>query len=188
MPRKGGVTPAQPCSTPSVRFTAIPERIDTERLTMTPEVPGDAAWLAELFTARGAGVVSRQDATARIAVMQAVVAELGIGARVLRSRVDGGPLGYCAIVVGRGTLDEPELAYELLPAAQGLGYATEGSRALLRAAFQTGRSRIWATVRSENAPSLRVARRLGFRVDHTTFDERGEIAWHVLDAEEHSEI
>lgn len=105
----------------------MPERIETQRLVLTPQVPSDADWLADVFTARGAGVVTPAAAAAKIAAMQAFVAEHGIGARVLRLRDGGDALGYCAIVVGRGSLDEPELAYELLPAAQGHGYATEGS-------------------------------------------------------------
>lgn len=159
----------------------MPERIATPRLVMTPQVPSDAGWLADLFTARGTGVVTPDDAAVRIAAMQELVAEHGIGARVLRLREGGEALGYCAIVVGRGSLEEPELAYELLPAAHGHGYATEGSRALVAAAFGTGRTRLWSTVRPWNEPSLRVLARVGFRRSRTTTDAQGEILWHVLD-------
>ena len=158
-------------------FAPLPTRIETERLVMTPQHLGDAAWLAELFTARGGGVVSIKAATGRIVTMQRVVEEQGIGARVLRAKPDGAPLGYCAILVGRGTLDEPELAYELLPTAQGHGYATEGSRALLDAAFHSGRSRIWSTVRAWNEPSFRVLARLGFQRHYSTTDAQGELVW-----------
>jgi len=183
-PTPPAVPAAQPgCSTGVMDFTSMPERLDTERLTLTPETLDDAPWLAELFTTRGAGPVSVAEAAARVTAMQAVVAELGIDARVLRAKADGVPLGYCAIIVGRGTLAEPELAYELLPAARGHGYATEGARAVLAAAFGTGRSRIWATVGSWNTPSLRVLARLGFRRDHTTAGEHGEILWLVRDAD-----
>ncbi|NTW39957.1 MAG: GNAT family N-acetyltransferase [Cellulomonadaceae bacterium] len=151
---------------------------------MTPEVLDDADWLATLFTSRGAGDVSREDAASRILAMQDLVAEHGIGARVLRTELGGVALGYCAIIVGRGSLEEPELAYELLPEARGHGYATEGSRALLAATFGTGRSRIWATVRDWNSPSLRVLARLGFRHDHATHDARGELVWLVAEAQE----
>lgn len=169
--------------TDPVPHPPLPLHLDTPRLTLAPQVLDDAGWLAELFTARGVGEVSRADAEARVVAMQAVVAEQGIGARVLRARVDdASPLGYVAIVIGRGTLDEPELAYELLPAAQGHGYATEGARVLLDAAFATGRSRIWSTVRAGNAPSLRVLARLGFRRDRVTVDGRGELVWHVATA------
>ncbi|MDC7120464.1 GNAT family N-acetyltransferase [Cellulomonas fimi] len=166
-------------------YTPVPERIETARLVMTPQVPSDADWLAELFTARGTGVVTPVAAAVRIAAMQRLVAEHGIGARVLRLRGDDGALGYCALVVGRASLDEPELAYELLPAAHGHGYATEGSRALVAAAFATGRTRLWSTVRPWNVSSLRVLDRVGFRRSHTTSDVEGEIVWHVLDRDRH---
>lgn len=94
---------------------------------------------------------------------------------------DGDAIGYCAIIVGRGSLEEPEIAYELLPRAYGHGYATEASRALLDAAFGTGRTRIWSTVRSCNLASLRVPEKLGFRCDHNTTDANGELVWLVRD-------
>ena len=105
----------------------------------------------------------------------------GHRALVLRNRTNGEALGYTAIVVGRGSLDEPELAYELLARAHGHGYATEAARALLDAAFDTGRRRIWATIGSWNAPSLRVAEKLGFRRDHCTTEVVGEVVWMVCD-------
>jgi RimJ/RimL family protein N-acetyltransferase len=88
-------------------------------------------------------------------------------------------LGYTAIVVERGSVAEPELAYELLPRAHGHGYATEAARALLDAAFETGRHRIWSTIGSWNAPSLRVAKKLGFHRDHCTMEAVGEVVWMV---------
>jgi RimJ/RimL family protein N-acetyltransferase len=165
-------------------FAPIATRIDTERLVMTPETLVDAEWLARLFTERGAGTVTVPEAEERVRAMQAVVAEHGIGARVLRMRDGGTPLGYCAVVVGRATLAEPEIAYELLPEAQGHGYATEGARALLDATWRTGRTRVWSTIRATNVPSLRVIARLGFRQERVTVDERGEIRWFTATAEE----
>jgi GNAT superfamily N-acetyltransferase len=73
------------------------------------------------------------------------------------------------------------IAYELLPDARGHGYATEAARAVLDAAFTTGRRRIWSTVRAWNEPSLRVLRRVGFRRDHVVTDERGEVIYLVHD-------
>lgn len=160
-------------------YAAMPLRIETERLVLTPEEPSDAAWLMALLNARGAGAFTLADALDRINVMTKTIATLGIGALVLRKRPDGEPLGYTAIVVGRGSVDEPELAYELLPHAHGYGYATEAARALLDAAFATGRRRIWATIDPLNAASLRVAEKLGFRADHRTTEKNGEVVWMV---------
>ena len=165
-------------------FAPMPLRLETERLVLTPEVESDAPWLAELLTTRGTGTFTVHDARERIAAMTVVVETDGIGARVLRRRDDDEALGYCAIIVGRGTLDEPEIAYELLPSAHGHGYATEAARAVVDAAFATGRTRIWSTVRSWNAPSLRVLDKLGFRRDHVTVDDAGQIVWLVREREQ----
>lgn len=151
-------------------YSPMPLRIETERLVLTPEEPRDAEWFTELLNARGTGTFTVADARERIQVMTETIQTTGIGALVLRKRPDGEALGYTALVVGRCSLDEPELAYELLPRAHGLGYATEAARALLDAAFDTGRRRIWTTIGSWNAPSLRVAEKLGFRLDHGTRD------------------
>ena len=113
--------------------------------------------------------------------MRATMATTGIGALVLRSRNDDEALGYAAIVVGRGSVEEPELAYELLPHARGRGYATEAAGAVLGAAFATGRTRVRATVRARNAPSLRVLEKLAFRCDHVTTDADGDLVWLVRD-------
>ena len=156
-------------------------RIETARLTLTPEEPSDAGWFAELLNTRGSGTFTVADALGRIDVMTKTIETTGIGALVLRKRSDGEALGYTAIVVGRSSLDEPELAYELLPRAHGHGYATEAARAMLAAAFDTGRRRIWATIRPWNAASLRVAEKLGFHRDHSTTDADGEIVWMVCD-------
>jgi RimJ/RimL family protein N-acetyltransferase len=93
-------------------------------------------------------------------------------------RLEGDFIGYCGLIVGRSSLDEPEIAYELLQRAHGRGYATEASRAVLDAATATGRTRLWSTVGSWNTPSIRVLEKLGFERDHvTTKDDGDELVW-----------
>ena len=162
-------------------YAPMPVRVETERLILTPEEPGDAGWFTELLNTRGTGTFTVADALERIHVMTDTIDTTGIGALVLRKRPDEEALGYTAIVIGRCSLEEPELAYELLPRAHGRGYATEAARALLDAAFGTGRSRIWATIGSGNAPSLRVAEKLGFRLDHRATEVDREVVWMVCD-------
>jgi RimJ/RimL family protein N-acetyltransferase len=156
----------------------MPAELATERFVLTREELADASWLAALFTARGGGTVTEAEARARIAAMHELTSEYGIGAYVLRPRDGGAPAGYAAIIIGRGTAEEPEIAYELLPDAQGHGYATEAASAVLPAAFATGRRRIWATIRPWNAASLRVLDKLGnFHQVRATSDEQGQILW-----------
>jgi RimJ/RimL family protein N-acetyltransferase len=83
--------------------------------------------------------------------------------------------------VGRCSLDEPEIAYELLRRFHGRGYATEAARALVDAAAATGRQRLWSTVRPSNAASLRVLEKIGFRTDHVTTDDQGDVIYLVRD-------
>jgi RimJ/RimL family protein N-acetyltransferase len=162
-------------------FLPMQLHIETERLVLTPEDAGDAEWFTELLNARGVDTFTVADARKRIAVMENTIETTGIGVLVLRRRTDDEALGYTGLVVGRGSLEEPELAYELLPWARGHGYATEAARAVLEAAFDTGRHRIWATIDSENASSLRVAEKLGFRRDHCTRKDGREVVWMVCD-------
>jgi RimJ/RimL family protein N-acetyltransferase len=161
-------------------FPPMPDRLDTERFVLTPEEPSDVPWLAELFTARGAGPVTHDAAWQRMAAMHELTRRHGIGVYVLRPRDGTAPVGYVGLVVGRCTVEEPELAYELLPAAHGRGYATEAARVVLDAVLATGRERVWATVRESNAASLRVLAKLGgFGVRRVTTDEHGRVLWHV---------
>jgi ribosomal-protein-alanine N-acetyltransferase len=73
-------------------------------------------------------------------------------------------IGYCGLVFhGNGSPDEPELAFELLRAAHGSGYATEAGEAVMTWASAAGYERVWATVHDWNVASRRVLEKLGFR-------------------------
>lgn len=160
----------------------MPPRIEAERLVLTPEKEKekDAEWFTELLNARGGGTFTTEEARERIAVMTATIGSIGIGALLLRTRPDGDALGYTAIVNGRGSLDEPELAYELLPRAQDQGYAAEASHAVGGHLHDRPR-RIWSTVRSWNAPSFRVLDKLGSLRNQSTTDADGELVWLLCD-------
>ncbi|WP_308455425.1 MULTISPECIES: GNAT family N-acetyltransferase [unclassified Streptomyces] len=51
------------------------------------------------------------------------------------------------------------------------------AKAVVDAATATGRTRLWATVRTWNAASFRVLEKLGFARHHVTTDDRGELVW-----------
>lgn len=92
-------------------------------------------------------------------------------------RAAGDFIGYCGLTVGRASVDEPEIAYELFRRVHGQGYATEAASAVLDAAAATGRKRLWATVRPWNAPSFRVLEKLGFERDHVSTEDGVELVW-----------
>lgn len=155
--------------------------IETERLTLRLRDERDAEWYRELVGERGEDTPSLEEATERLARFRDLTVEIGIGALAICRRAEGDTIGYCALVVGRCSLDEPEIAYELLRRYHVHGYATEAARALVDAAAATGRRRLWSTVRAWNVPSLRVLEKIGFHRDHSDTDDRGEIVYMVRD-------
>ena len=155
--------------------------IETERLTLRIRDERDADWYRELVGERGEDAPTLEESRARLARIRDLTIETGIGALAICRRAEGDTIGYCALIVGRASLDEPEVAYELLRRFHGHGYATEAVRALVGAAAATGRRRLWSTVGAWNAPSLRVLDKVGFRRDHIVTDERGEVVYLVRD-------
>ena len=141
---------------------------------MRPWVEADAPFYSALTAERDDGGFPAQIARERIANQLAKTAQTGIALLPIERRVEGDFIGYCGLIVGRASLDEPELVYELLRRAHGHGYATEAARAVLDAAAATGRQRLWSTVGAWNAASLRVLDKLGFEHSHVTHHEHGK--------------
>jgi RimJ/RimL family protein N-acetyltransferase len=126
---------------------------------------------------RGRGIPAVERAREIIVKALATTAIDGLALLPIRRRDEGDFIGYCGLTVGRSTVEEPEIAYELLRRAHGRGYATEAARAVLDAAIATGRKRLWSTVRTWNTPSFRVLEKLGFERDHVSADDGGELVW-----------
>lgn len=155
--------------------------IETERLTLRLRDEHDAVWYRELVGERGEDMPTLEEATARLAQFRDLTTAVGIGALTICRRAEGDAIGYCALIEGRASLDEPEIAYELLRRFHGHGYATEAAQALVAAAAATGRRRLWSTVRPWNTASLRVLQKVGFHRDHIDTDDRGDIVYLVRD-------
>lgn len=152
--------------------------LETQRLMMRPWAESDVEDYRALVAERGEEMPTVENVRERIATQLAATAQTGIALLAVRRLVEGDFIGYCGLTVGRATVDEPEIAYELFRHAHGRGYATEAARAVIDAAIATGRTRLWSTVRSWNAPSLRVLEKVGFQRDHiATEDDRGELVW-----------
>ena len=83
--------------------------------------------------------------------------------------------------------DEPELGYRLKKMAWGKGYATEGSRALIRTGFtELGVNRVYAETMTVNTGSRRVMEKSGLRFvrtfhaewpDRIPGDEHGDVEY-----------
>jgi len=153
---------------------------------LEPFTPADAELNAALIAERGPGArgygTTVEQAAANIARQSGEAEETGIGFLAIRRHGADALIGYCGLLVGRASLDEPEIAYELFRAAHGQGYATEAAAALIEAAAATGRRRLWSTVADWNTASLRVLEKTGFRRDHVECrGEGGDLVWLVRD-------
>ena len=130
----------------NARF-AMAMSMQTQRLSLRLRDQYDAVWNHELLGEHEGGTTeSVQDVRVRLAEQRIQALGSGIGLLTIRRRVDDEPLGYCGLIVGRCSLDEREIACELLRRFHGSGYATEAAQAVVDAAFATGRKRIWSTV------------------------------------------
>jgi [ribosomal protein S5]-alanine N-acetyltransferase len=148
------------------------DTLETDRLTLRHSTVGEAAIYRQLWTERdlrvpphrrinSQGRPTVEDIAARI---RAERAEPGPGILAVERKGTADVIGYCGLTIhGNGSPDEPELAYELLRAAHGRGYATEAGRAVVTWASEAGYRRLWAGVWDWNVASRRVLEKLGFR-------------------------
>jgi RimJ/RimL family protein N-acetyltransferase len=154
--------------------------IDTGRLSLRLRTKFDAECNLELLREHESGTTLSIGEIEQRMVEQSERAHVnGFGLLGIRRRHETNPIGYCGLIIGRGTFEEPEIAYEVLPQFRGHGYATEAAGAVIDAAFATGRRRIWATVGTWNAPSFRVLEKNGFHAHQNGYGERGEFVWMV---------
>ncbi|MCX4882290.1 MULTISPECIES: GNAT family N-acetyltransferase [unclassified Streptomyces] len=158
-------------------YWPMPLQLDTARLTLRQWTESDIDGHRVLVAERGGGMPSIEDNRRMIEDQRAASALTGIALLPVIRREAGDFIGYCGLTVGRASVDEPEIAYELFRRVHGQGYATEAASAVLDAAIATGRKRLWSTVRPWNAPSFRVLEKLGFQRDHVSAEDSGEVVW-----------
>lgn len=149
----------------------IPTELETDRLVLRRQTADDAAVYRELWTERDPRVPPhrRIDADGRPTVGDIAVRiraerdSAKCGLLTIVRKQDSDVIGYCGLLFeGRGSAQEPELAYELLRRAHGAGYATEAARAVVAWAAETGYRRLWAGVREWNSASRHVLLKLAF--------------------------
>ncbi|MFD0354240.1 GNAT family N-acetyltransferase [Streptomyces sp. NPDC127110] len=158
-------------------YETMPFHLETERLILRPWAEADAAEFCALLAERGKGTPTVERIRTAIAELLTATESTGIALLPIQRRDEGDFIGYCGLIIGRSSVEEPEIAYELLRRAHGQGYATEAARAVLDAAAATGRKRVWATVGAWNAPSFRVLDKLGFERDRVSTEDSGEVVW-----------
>jgi [ribosomal protein S5]-alanine N-acetyltransferase len=148
------------------------DTLETDRLILRHRRADEAAIYRQLWTERdprvpphrrinSAGRPTVEDIAAQI---RAEREESGPRILAVERKLRADVIGYCGLTIhGNGSPDEPELAYELLRAAHGCGYATEAGQAVVTWASEAGYRRLWAGVWDWNVASRRVLEKLGFR-------------------------
>ena len=97
---------------------------------------------------------------------------VGYGYWVAAEKVTGAFLGWFHFRPTRNDPDEIELGYRFEKSAWGKGFATEGSRALVRKGFlELGTVRVTATTLASNRASVRVMEKSGLRFEHDYIHE-----------------
>ncbi|WP_369369560.1 GNAT family N-acetyltransferase [Promicromonospora sp. Populi] len=143
--------------------------VTTERLTLRPVVPDDAAaflgWRSSPEVVRYMYQPPWDLATAEQklrAWSEAPFEEPG-DVLVLAVVLDGGVVGETLLKWAAGPR-QVEVGYAMHPGVGGKGLATEAARATVRLAFtRYGFHRVFARIDEENHASVRVAERLGMR-------------------------
>jgi hypothetical protein len=91
-----------------MRFAAMALSMQTQRLSLRLRDQCDAVWNHELLGEHEGGTAATvQDVRLRLAEQRIQALGSGIGLLTIRRRVDDEPLGYCGLIVGRCSLDEP---------------------------------------------------------------------------------
>src|ERR1700751_3356646 len=148
------------------------DTLETDRLILRHRRADEAAVYRQLWTERDPRVPPHRRINAEgrptvediAAQIRAARGEPGPGILAVARKGTADVIGYCGLTIHRnGSPAEPELAYELLRAAHGRGYATEAGRAVVTWASEAGYRRLWAGVWDWNAASRRVLEKLGFR-------------------------
>lgn len=94
-------------------------------------------------------------------------ARLGFGLFCVELKSSGEPIGLCGLIK-RDTLQDVDIGFAFLPAFRRGGYAYEAAAATMRYARDTlGMRRVVAIVSPENARSIGLLEKLGFRYEQT---------------------
>lgn len=146
--------------------------LETDRLLLRPRRGEDAGVVRQLWLERDPRVPAHRrigpDGRPTVEEVEAALraerpASPSLGLLSVELRRTGDVVGYCGLVDSpRGADGEPELAFELLRAVWGRGYATEAGLAVVDRARSAGHDRLWAGVWDWNLASRRVLAKLGF--------------------------
>jgi RimJ/RimL family protein N-acetyltransferase len=147
--------------------------LETDRLTLRRLTEDDAEFMLGLLNEpsfhqyigdRGVRTVEEARAYVRNGAMASYEA-FGFGLWLVLRKEDGAPIGLCGLLK-RETLPDVDIGFAFRPAFWSRGYAIESGTAVVeheRTAF--GLTRLVAIVQADNAGSIRVLEKLGFRFE-----------------------
>lgn len=148
-----------------------PPVLTTDRLILTVHRPADldalaAMWAHPAVFERIGGVArSREEVWIRLLRSIGQWQAFDYGSWVARDRA-GGLVGEVGLLESRRAIDPPlalpEMGWALAPAAHGQGYAGEALAAVFAWTQAQGIARTTCIIDPGNAPSLRLAARLGY--------------------------
>jgi RimJ/RimL family protein N-acetyltransferase len=152
--------------------------LETGRLLLRPWRASEAVVLHELWTERDPRVPPHRridtDGRPTVADLEDWIRThqpSSSGLLAVERKADRDVIGYCGLIDGgRGSIGEPDLAFELLRRVWSQGYATEASLAVLDWARSSGYERLWATVWEWNTASRRVLAKIGFTEERMELD------------------
>ena len=161
-----------PCLAAGMSRLADMTEVQTERLRLRLWRDDDLADLERLnsdprflrFLTPGGEAYPPGWTADKLARMQRDWEENGWGSWALEQRDSGRFVGRIGFQLHRLWPDDVELGWGVDPEVWGRGYATEAALAALRQAFEgAGFSRVVSILHPENAPSIRVAEKIGER-------------------------
>jgi aminoglycoside 6'-N-acetyltransferase len=165
---------------PDARF----DRLVTERLVLRRSRPEDAETISayrsdpDVHRWQGWERTDPDGVRAEIERMTSRAPGAPDGWVQLSVERDGGLVGDVGLSAVEGEPGVIKVGYTIAPAFQRRGYATEAVSALVAYAFDTlGAEVIRAWADAENAPSIRVAERVGMRLVERLEHRDGEETW-----------
>ena len=150
-------------------------RIETERLVLRGHTPEDlpacaAMWRdEEVVRFIGGRPFTREEVWARILRYAGMWVVMGHGFWAIDEKAGGRMIGEVGVMEARRDIEpsfegEPEIGWALMPAAHGKGYAAEAvAAALAWADAHLDAPKLVCIISPENAPSIRLAAKFGFR-------------------------
>ncbi|WP_428265667.1 GNAT family N-acetyltransferase [Haliangium sp.] len=146
--------------------------LSTDRLRLRRLVPHDAEFIhtlvnepAFLRNIGDRGVHDLDGARAYIERQEQSYERRGFALYLTSLRESDLPIGICGLV-GRDTLDHPDVGFAFLSAHWGRGYATESAAAVLEHARRdVGLTRVLGITVPDNQASIRVLEKIGLRFE-----------------------